>query len=661
MEQLIHNGVMVPPRYEAQGYSVKIKGKEHRLTPEQEERAAAWAKKIGTPYVENSKFAENFHEDFSVLLGFEVLPGDVDYSDIYRMVEAEREYKKNLSREERKRLAEERKAVREANKERYGYALIDGERCELGNYMVEPSSIFMGRGEHPYRGRWKEGPRHMDVELNLSPDAPRPPGDWKDRLWDPESMWIARWKDRLTGKMKYVWPHDSSPIKQKKDIEKYDKAIELRENIDRVKRFIEENLFSEDVRRRKTATVCYLIDELKFRVGDEKDDEEEADTVGASTLRTDHITFNPDGTVTFDFLGKDSVPLKLTVELDAQVVENLQEFAEEEIIRSKILEELVEPQTLRELEAKMGIKEETLMMHISALRQRGWVIEVEAKNDDPLYSISSKPGIPTLFDEVNSNVVSQFLDEVMEGITAKVFRTCYATEAVESRLKDLPLERDVPDYRKKHVATLANLEAAITCNHKRTIPKTWGQSLARQKERLAARKQRARESMRKYRERIRDAIAKYEERKARYEAKLEEDKKKLDEYKQELETREEAGKSTKGIKKRIASKRSVIKNGRERIKNTRDKHRERVANLKKRKETRRMKDEQMIEKATLQIEAKELTRDYNLGTSLKSYVDPRVYYEWGREVDYDWRNYYSSTLEKKFNWVDPEPQKHEAE
>jgi DNA topoisomerase-1 len=257
--------------------------------------------------------------------------------------------------------------------------------------------------------------------------------------------------------------------------------------------------------------------------------------------------------------------------------------------------------------------------------------------------------------------VSQFLDEVMEGISAKVFRTCYATETVESRLKELPVERDAPDYRKKHVATLANLEAAIICNHKRTIPRTWEQSLTRQKERLAARKQRARENLRNYRERIRDAVAKYEERIARYQAKLEEDKRRLDEYKQELKTRGEAGKSTKGVKKRIASKRSVIRNGRERIKNTRDKHRERVANLKERMETRRMMDEQMIEKATLQIEAKELTRDYNLGTSLKSYVDPRVYYDWGRDVDYDWHNYYSSTLEKKFSWVDLEPREQEAE
>ena len=599
MKQLIHNGVMIPPRYEAKGLSVKIRGEEHRLTPDQEERAVAWAKKIGTPYVEDPVFAENFHEDFSELLGFKVLPGDVDYSDIYRLVEAEREYKKNLSREERKRLAEERKAVREANKERYGYAVIDGERCELGNYMVEPSSIFMGRGEHPFRGRWKEGPREEDVELNHIPKEDAPPGEWKI-MEDPESMWIARWKDKLTDKMKYVWPHDSSPIKQEKEIEKYDKAVELRENLDRVKRFIAENLTSDDVKRRKTATVCYLIDELKFRVGDEKDDEDEADTVGASSLRPEHICFNEDGTVTFDFLGKDSVRHLLTARIDDTVKENLRAFAEE-----------------------------------------------------------NHGG--TLFDEVNSSVVSQFLDEVMEGITAKVFRTCYATEAVESRLKELPVERDAPEYRKRHVATLANLEAAITCNHRRTIPKTWEQSLVRQKERLVARKKKARENMRKYRERIRDAIAKYEERMAGYEAKLEEDKRKLDEYRQEFKEREEAGKSTKGIEKRIASKRSVIRNGRERIKNARDKHRERIDKLKEGMEARRVKDAQLIEKAPLQIEATELTRDYNLGTSLKSYVDPRVYYEWGREVDYNWRNFYSSTLEKKFSWVDMEPRDQEAE
>ncbi|MFH2110275.1 MAG: DNA topoisomerase I [Candidatus Bathyarchaeota archaeon] len=593
MRQLIHNGVMVPPPYEAQGLTVKIKGREHRLTPVQEERAVAWAKKIGTPYVEDPVFADNFHRDFSDVLGFKVRAGDVDYTDIYRLVLAEREHRQNLPNEEKKRLRDQRKAEREANKEMYGYAVIDGERCELGNYIAEPSSIFMGRGQHPFRGKWKEGPRHSDIELNLSPGSPRPPGDWKTVVWDPVSMWIARWKDKLTDKMKYVWPHDSSPIKQRKEVEKFDKAIELRRNLGKVQRHIMENLTSPDIRRRKTATVCYLIDELNFRVGDEKD-EDEADTVGASSLRTEHITFNQDGTVTFDFLGKDSVPLNLTARLDPRATANLREFAE------------------------------------------------------------MNSGGP-LFEEVNSSVVSEFLDEVMEGVTAKVFRTCHATEAVERRLQQLEVNADEPEYRKKHVATLANLEAAVTCNHKRTIPKTWEQGLIRQVERQEQRKRKARDNIAKYKQRIQDTTRKYEERIANYEAKVEEDRAKLQELKEELKTKEQ-GKSTKGIRSRVESKQKGVRATRERIQQTKSKHREAVEKLKQQMEERRRKDQEMIEKYGLQLEAKELTRDYNLGTSLKSYVDPRVYYEWGHRVGYDWRSYYSNTLVKKFSWVDPEPE-----
>ena len=600
MEKMHHNGVMVPPPYEAQGLSVKIKGKEHKLTAAEEERIVAWAKKIGTPYVEDPVFAENFHKDLSDLMGFKVLPGDIDYTPIYQMVEAERERKKNLPLEERKRQAQERKAEREANKEKYGWAEIDGERCELGNYMVEPSSIFMGRGEHPFRGKWKEGPKYEDIELNLSPDAEVPPGNWKEIVWDSEGIWIARWRDKLSDKIKYVWPHDSSPIKQRKEKEKFDKAVELKKNLPKVRRFIDENLTHEDLKRRKTATVCYLINELKFRVGDEKDEDEEADTVGASSLRAEHIYFNEDGTVTFDFLGKDSIRLLLTVKLDEKVVNNLREF-------------------------------------------------MDASNGN------------TLFDEVNSSVVSEFLDEVMEGISAKVFRTCHATNAVESKLDATEVPRDAPEYVKKHAATLANLEAAITCNHKRTISASWEKSLERQKERLKERKKKTRYNIRKYKQRIQDTNTNYEERIAKYEAKLEDDKAKLEEYQKELEQREKEGKSLTGIQKRIASKKKTISNGRKRIRDIKAKHRENIEKLKERLETRQLKDKQMIEKTELQIEAKELTRDYNLGTSLKSYVDPRVYLEWGKKIDYDWRNYYSSTLEKKFSWMDPKPAEEEAQ
>ncbi|UCH57280.1 MAG: hypothetical protein JSV18_08115, partial [Candidatus Bathyarchaeota archaeon] len=574
MEQLHHNGVMVPPRYEGVGLTIKVRGETISLTDEQEERAMAWAKKIDTPYVEDPVFAKNFHRDFGEVLGVKVLPGDVDFSDVYYIVLAERKWRESLSREERKALAAERKAIREANKEMYGWATVDGVRMEIGNYTVEPSSIFMGRGKHPIRGKWKEGPRHEDIELNLSPDASVPPGNWKKILWEPDTMWIARWRDQLSGKMKYVWPHDSSPLKQVKDIEKFEKALELRSSLRKVKRHIAENLDHEALRRRKTATVTFLIDHCKFRVGDEKD-EDEAETIGASTLRPEHISFNGDGTVTFDFLGKDSVRHRLCVEVPDQVVRNLKELS-------------VDPET-------------------------------------------------PLFEGVDSKRVSNFLDEVMTGLSSKVFRTHYASTAVESKLKVTKLKHESPDYVKKHAATMANLEAAKVCNHKRTIPKTWEQSLLRKKERLKTRQAKARENERKLKQQIRDTGKRYEERLESYEGKLAEHQEKLAEYQDKLKEKKSQGRSTKGLEKSIASKRNAIRTQRERIKKLKATHNERMRKLKERLASRKERDRQAIEKLKLQIKAQEETRDYNLGTSLKSYIDPRIIYDWGRKVDYDWR------------------------
>jgi DNA topoisomerase-1 len=77
--------------------------------------------------------------------------------------------------------------------------------------------------------------------------------------------------------------------------------------------------------------------------------------------------------------------------------------------------------------------------------------------------------------------------------------------------------------------------------------------------------------------------------------------------------------------------------------------------MKERSDGRRQRDRATIEKSRLQIEAKRQTRDYNLGTSLKSYIDPRIYYNWSRKVDYDWKLYYPKALQKKFSWVETNP------
>jgi hypothetical protein len=47
------------------------------------------------------------------------------------------------------------------------------------------------------------------------------------------------------------------------------------------------------------------------------------------------------------------------------------------------------------------------------------------------------------------------------------------------------------------------------------------------------------------------------------------------------------------------------------------------------------------------------SRTWNLGTSLKSYIHPKIVYKWCNRVEYDWRKVYTTTLQRKFEgWID---------
>jgi DNA topoisomerase-1 len=571
LEQLIHNGVVVTELPEPRGLILWIRGNPVTLTARQEEMALAFAKKDGTPYVEDPVFVANFMTDFSAALGLEesLSIDEIDFGPAIRIVEEEREAKKRLTKEERKELAAERKARREALREVYAYAIVNGERVELANYVVEPSSIFMGRGQHPLRGRWKEGARQRDVTLNLSPDAPRPEGDWGEFVWEPECMWVARWRDKLSGKLKYVWLHDSAPIKQEREAQKFDQVFELHEHLEAVRSRIENDLLAEDPKRRMIATACYLIDFLCLRVGDEKD-ADEADTVGATTLRPEHVTLHEDRTVEFRFLGKDSVLWHKKLTLPQSVFQNLEELLE----------------NARPSSSNQG-----------------------SNNGHPTRDL------PQIFPAISSRNVNEYLSEILDGLTAKVFRTHHATIAVRDSLTESGVQASDPEYKKWKAASLANLEAAILCNHTKQESTTWPRSRDRYKQR----------------------IAKAEERVATYRQRLQEYRQALRSLRQEAKEKIEAA-TTEARKEKA---RTRYEKRTERAKQRVEKAKERVR-----------KARQSLGKIRAQFTIARKKRTWNLGTSLKSYIDPRVYYEWGQKIEYDvLERYYPKALRGKFSWA----------
>ncbi|MBI3254082.1 MAG: DNA topoisomerase I, partial [Nitrosopumilales archaeon] len=417
-----HNGIYFPPEYVWKKLYVKIIGERFEPDAQQEEMLYAWAKKINTPYVNDPVFQQNFLNDLKKILPRKyssIKIDDIDFSQIVKYQENE----KDLTKDEKKVLAMERKKQKEILKERYGYVEIDGVKCDMANWMVEPPGIFMGRGQHPIRGKWKPRIKSEDVILNLDKGASVPAGKWKQIINGNDYMWVASWKDALSDKMKYIWPHEGSHLRQKRDMDKYDKAMSIDVHIGDIKKAISEGMKSKDERIRQVATACYLIDNLVMRVGDEKD-EDEADTVGASTLRVEHIKFNPDS-IEFDFLGKDSVRWEKVIkfsEADPAFVRNMKDFT-------------------------------------------------NGKNRTDL-----------VFHGIDSGHVNEFLGKCLKGLTAKVFRTYHATKTLSNYLKNIKISKDA--QTNLYNAKLANLEVAMMCNHKKTPPKTWEETFARKEEKL---------------------------------------------------------------------------------------------------------------------------------------------------------------------------------
>ena len=450
MKSLRHNGIYVPP-YDYKGFSIKVQGHIIGLSPKTEQMALAWVRKeqsIASPpdkiffknfikeFLEqlksenpNSGFLSGFAQQTTNMVEnadkiteagkFDEIIG-IDFSQFKEYLLQEQTKKQNMTKEEKKRLAQERKAKREALRKICGHAIADGRELEIANWTSEPSCLFAGRGDHPKRGKWKQGPSQSDIILNLSPDNPRPNGEWKAIVWEPDKMYLAKWEDKLSGKIKYVWFSDSAFLKQMREKEKFKKAEKLGNKIREIEEHVMKTMVSTEESRRKVATVCWLIINLNMRVGDEKDPGE-ADTVGAITLRPEHIKINGE-VLHFDFLGKDAVRWTKDVKAPPVVIENIKR-----------------------------------------------------------YSNSCKE---YLFEGIDSGKVARFFSEKMEGLTAKVFRTWRCTKTVDEYLQQCKTKKEDPEHLKKFCARMANLEAAKVANHKRKVPVNFDERLVEKEVKL---------------------------------------------------------------------------------------------------------------------------------------------------------------------------------
>ena len=457
-DTLEHNGVVFPPEYEPLPKNVKLiyDGVPVSLHPEAEEIAGFYGGMLNSTHnVENPTFNKNFFEDFVAVLDKKGHGKDkdgkiikikkfekCDFRPIFEHFDAERARKKALPAAEKKALKAEKDEVEAP----FMHCMWDGRKQKVGNFRVEPPSLFRGRGEHPKTGRVKKRVMPEQITINIGEKAkvPEPPAGhkWKEVKHDHEGTWLAMWQENINGAYKYVMLAANSDIKGQSDFKKFEKARELKKHIDRIRADYRKDLKSEKMVDRQRATAIYLIDQFALRAGNEKG-EDEADTVGCCSLKFQHVTLKPPNTVVFDFLGKDSIRFYDEVEVDQQVFKNLKIFKKE-------------PKTT---------------------------------GDD-------------IFDRLTTSALNKHLTNYMPGLTAKVFRTYNASYTMARLLKEMKATGTIQEKVKAY--NDANREVAILCNHKRTVAAGHAGSIEKMQERVSLLNERIRTKLTQFRSTVFD-------------------------------------------------------------------------------------------------------------------------------------------------------------
>ncbi len=541
-ETLEHNGPIFPKEYEYIGFDKK-------LSSLAEEMLYHYSAKLETEHVHNKVFNKNFWNALKQELPKEYqnknFPEDFLplCKQIFDYIQQKKEERKLKTKEQKLLEAEEKEQI----KEKYGWAILNGEKQPIASPVIEGPGIFCARGSHPQHGAWKYRIKPEDVNINATNKVEPPIGHkWKSCEENKGSMELCAYKMFLstgTSLHKRILFSATSTVKQNSDQKKFEKAQKLIKNWDKIKKHILYHATSSpDEKVKQTALVSYLIMNLGIRVGDEKG-EDSSDTVGASSLRAEHIKIK-ENTLYLNFLGKDSV-----------------EFKNEFVVPAEIKKEF-----------------EILLNN-------------RKKNEQ-------------LFPQVSSVDVKEFLSSVVDGLSAKVFRTAWGSSLLAEGLQNSKIKMTMSNSEKIAIFDGANLTVAKKLNHQRNVGKN-------------------------------------------FESKHEEMKQNLENMKNDINIIEQnINDQIKEIKEKI--NKVDEKNFSEKDKSLLKKnYKDKIKRLQDRLEKKR----KQINDFKLKIDFKEKTKNIAIGTSRNAYCDPRIGMSFCKTFDIPMEKVYNKSMQAKFEWA----------
>ena len=417
-----------------------------------------------------------------------------DFSLIYNHILQERENKKTISKEEKQKIKEER----EKEDEKYKFAIVDGEIQEVGNFRLEPSSIYLGRGCNPMSGKIKERIYPEDIIINIGKgeEIPKLPEFYKNHHWldvvnNRHAEWLASWTEGTYDKRKYVWLSSKSKFKEKSDIDKFEFARKLKKNIVKIRLTNFNNLTSShtDIKVKQMACALYLIDTLALRVGNEVGDDK-ADTVGVCTLRVEHIKFIDDNDGNDNNDNNDSNNDNNDSNNDGNNGNN--ENNVNNTYNGNKNNKKSSKNNYQSKNNKNNNKNNNkTIIQLSFLGKDSIQYKKTAIIEPIIYTyliefIKGKNKNDELFDQINSTMLNNYLGTMMKGLTAKVFRTynaCILFQNEINIINDKFLKDKIQQSDKIQLLldayNKANLKVAMLCNHQKKISKTFKEQIAK--------------------------------------------------------------------------------------------------------------------------------------------------------------------------------------
>ncbi|KAH8327885.1 hypothetical protein KR067_001324, partial [Drosophila pandora] len=286
----------------------------------------------------------------------------------------------------------QRKLMTPMMRNQYGFCTIDGKRHRVPHFSFAGPILYSRSG--PKYGMVKPRIQPEDVNINSQENgAPGAPDGhtWKSVIHDRRVDWLWSWTDALSGRVHYVRARKIGNIVTCRRKD-MDTARRLQTRLSHIRRVSRQDWNSECCFERQRAVALYFIDRLGFQVFSESEDNPKI--VSVCDLRVKDLVKTEYGTAARNTFKLRNDNFKKSFKVHPEILRNLHDF------------------------------------------------------------LDYKDADFHVFEELSSNVLFEYLESLMDGLTPKMFWIYNACTFLQKNLQKFPPNKPLKDHLKHYQQVL---------------------------------------------------------------------------------------------------------------------------------------------------------------------------------------------------------------